>query len=120
MGRYYSGDIEGKFMVGQKVDCLVRFGGYFTVPTFVDYTFLKEDLEILEEEIMHSVRALGPKKKIIADYQIENDGRWNFEELAKKGVSHADVLAFFDLDMAFKVRDCVQKTGKCEFRAETN
>ena len=52
MGRYYSGDIEGKFWFAlQSSDAADRFGVVGTQPNVLNYYFDESDLEAVEEEI---------------------------------------------------------------------
>ena len=46
MGRYYSGDIEGKFWFGvQSSTAARRFGGSESEPNYINYYFSEDDLE---------------------------------------------------------------------------
>ena len=52
MGRYYSGDIEGKFWFGlQASNAPSRFGGVEQEPAYITYYFEEESLEEIEQEI---------------------------------------------------------------------
>ena len=52
MGRYYNGDIEGKFWFGlQPSDAPSRFGGTEQEPAYITYDFQEEDLEEVEQEV---------------------------------------------------------------------
>ena len=52
MGRYYSGDIDGKFWFAlQSSDAADRFGVTGTQPNYLHYYFDDSDLEAVEEEI---------------------------------------------------------------------
>ena len=52
MGRYYSGDIEGKFWFAlQSSNCADRFGREGQTPSYLDYYFDIDDLPEVEAEI---------------------------------------------------------------------
>ena len=52
MGRYYSGDIEGKFWFGvQSSDDASFFGGEMYEPNYIEYEFSKEDLKDIKKGI---------------------------------------------------------------------
>ena len=56
MGRYYSGDIDGKFWFAlQSSDAADRFGVTGTQPNYLYYYFDESDLEAVEEEIKSSL-----------------------------------------------------------------
>ena len=52
MGRYYYGDIEGKFWFGvQSSDAADRFGSIGCEPNYINYYYSKENLPDVQEEI---------------------------------------------------------------------
>ena len=64
MGRYYNGDIEGKFMFG--VQCSTsgeRFGAQEIEPTWIDYEIDREDFEILFNDQMKELNENGAVSK---------------------------------------------------------
>ena len=64
MGRYYSGDIEGKFWFGvQGSDDASFFGGEESEPNFVNYYFTEEDLPSIKEGVEKCRAALGENKE---------------------------------------------------------
>ena len=69
MGRYYTGDIEGKFWFGlQSSTAADRFGVSYNEPNYVEYYYDQENLEGVETEIKSIEDALGDKIKIIDDF----------------------------------------------------
>ena len=66
MGRYYTGDIEGKFWFGiQSSNAADRFGVMGYEPDYIVYNFQEEDLEGVEQEIKNIEETLGNKVEII-------------------------------------------------------
>lgn len=64
MGRYYSGDIEGKFWFGvQSSDDASFFGGEASEPNYIEYYFSRDDLPNIEEGIKKCKQALGKYEK---------------------------------------------------------
>ena len=52
MGRYYSGDIEGKFMFAvQNSNAADRFGATGCYPNTIEYHFDEDHLEDINEEL---------------------------------------------------------------------
>ena len=62
MGRYYNGDIEGKFWFGlQSSDAADRFG-YEGTTTHLDYYFDQEELPTVEAEIKSIEESIDVQK----------------------------------------------------------
>ena len=60
MGRYYEGDIEGKFVFGaQSSTAADRFGVEGTTPGYVDYNFDTSNLKDLELELKNIENKIG-------------------------------------------------------------
>jgi hypothetical protein len=119
MGRYYSGDIEGKFMFGvQDSDAADRFGGDKCEPSVIEYCFDTDHLEQVEEEIAAIEATLGNKLKIINEFFEKNDG-WNKEMLAAVGIDEqTDLKEWADLQLGYQIRDKIKEIGSCTFEAE--
>jgi hypothetical protein len=118
MGRYYSGDIDGKFWFGvQSSDAADRFGVIGEPPNYLTYNFSEEDLECVEGEIKNIEESLGDKKKILADFFASVTG-YNDSDIEALGVSKDDLVDYADLGLGIKIRDCIKENGSCQFEAE--
>jgi hypothetical protein len=118
MGRYYSGDIEGKFWFAlQSSDAADRFGVTGQQPEELQYFFSEDDLEAVEEEIKNIEETLGEKKQIIDKFFEDNNG-WNDEGLKEAGISKEELSEYADLGLGIKIRDCIKDFGTCSFDAE--
>ena len=119
MGRYYSGDINGKFWFAvQSSNAASRFGGTESEPQFIEYYFDKEDdLESVEAEIKEIETTLGDKLKVIEDFFSKTDS-YNDEMLAEAGISRDDLREYADLELGIQIRDCIKEKGYCSFNAE--
>ncbi len=118
MGRYYSGDIEGKFWFGlQSSTAADRFGVEYNEPNYVEYYYEEEDLEGVEEEIKRIQEALGDTLAKIEKFFEENNG-WNNEMLKEAGITEAELSEYADLELGIKIRDCIKDNGACRFDAE--
>lgn len=118
MGRYFSGDIEGKFWFAlQSSDCADRFGVQGTQPETLNYYFGDEDLEGVEQEIARIEESLGDKVKIIDDFFETNDS-YNDKMLADANITNQELSEYADLGMGKKIRDCIIENGECSFEAE--
>ena len=118
MGRYYTGDIEGKFWFGlQSSSSADRFGVSGTQPEVLNYYFSEDDLEGVEQGIADIEQDLGDKVKVIDDF-FEGKDSYNDEALAEAGITQDELREYADLDLGKKIRDCIKENGQCEFEAE--
>lgn len=118
MGRYYSGDIEGKFWFAlQSSDCADRFGKTGQTPNYIEYYFEAEDLVEVEEEIQRIETTLGEFKEKIDKFFEVNNG-WNDQMLADNGISRYLLSEYADLYLGYKIRDAIKENGSCQFTAE--
>ena len=118
MGRYYSGDIEGKFWFAlQDSNAADRFGSIGTEPEYLNYYYFTEHLPKVEEEIDRIEKALGDKLQVIEDFFKVHDG-YNDEMLNKAGITKAELREYADLRLGKKIRDCIKEQGACIFTAE--
>jgi hypothetical protein len=118
MGRYYSGDISGKFWFAvQSSDCADRFGVTGETPNVLNYYFSEENLEDVEEEIQNIEEALGDKVRIIDEFFASRES-YNDEALEEAGISKHELSEYADLQLGKKIRDCIKEDGQCEFEAE--
>jgi hypothetical protein len=118
MGRYYNGDIEGKFWFAvQSSNSADRFGVTGNEPAYLDYWFDEDNLEDVEIEIKNIEKSLGNKIKIIEDFFKENDS-YNDEKLKKADITEDELSEYADLELGIKIRDHIKDFGQCSFQAE--
>lgn len=118
MGRYYSGDIQGKFWFAlQSSDAASRFGGEELEPNYIEYYFSEEHLDGVNEEIKNIQESLGDKVKMLDDYFSEIPS-YNEKTLDELGVTNKELEDYADLGMGIKIRDCIEGSGSCSFQAE--
>lgn len=118
MGRYYSGDIEGKFWFGlQASDSADRFGVSGVQPNILEYYYDESDLPIVEQEIADIEENLGDKLKVIEDFFATNNG-YNDKMLQEVGITEQELSEYADLGLGKKIRDCIIENGGCRFDAE--
>lgn len=118
MGRYYSGDIDGKFWFAvQSSDAADRFGVTGERPEELQYFFTEDDLEEVENEIKNIEDSLGEKKQILDNFFKEAHGYTdkNIEDL---GISKDELSEYADLLLGIKIRDQIKEFGQCNFTAE--
>jgi hypothetical protein len=118
MGRYFSGDINGKFWFAvQSSDCADRFGVSGVQPNVLQYYFGEDDLEAVEEEIKNIEEALGDKVSIIDEFFASRES-YNDKMLEEAGITGEELSEYADLELGKKIRDCIKQDGQCEFEAE--
>jgi len=123
MGRYYSGDIDGKFWFGvQSSTAADRFGVIHSKPNYVDYYFDKGDnLEEVQEELKNIEEKVGLKNiNALKDFFEKTNG-FNDKILMENGVleiwqehkkDYADYL------LGKEIEACLIEQGSCGFTAE--
>lgn len=118
MGRYYSGDIEGKFWFGlQSSHAADRFGVEGEAPAELQYWFGTENLVEIEEEILNIETELGDKLQVIEQFFLTNNG-YTDEKLKEAGITQDELSEYADLKLGIKIRDYVKENGDCSFTAE--
>ena len=119
MGRYYSGDIEGKFMFAvQSSMAADRFGSEHCEPNYVEYYFNKDNLETINSEL----EKLKPGYDLVNEFfeKRKNEGKtsYNNEDAEKKGITSEMMSDYADYNLGKKIKDCVEKNEECNFQAE--
>jgi hypothetical protein len=118
MGRYYNGDIQGKFWFAlQSSAAADRFGVSGEQPSVLKYYFEESDLEGVEEEITRIEQSLGDKVKVIEDFFEKNNG-YNDKMLEEAGITEEELRDYADLGLGKQIRDCIVENGECYFEAE--
>jgi hypothetical protein len=126
MGRYYTGDIEGKFWFGvQSSDSADRFGSHGYAPGFIEYYFdadclveANKEINLIELELENRLPLL---KKFFEEKDSYNDEMVSemYEENEVKGASVSkDLSNYADLLLGRKIKECILTNGSCEFTAE--
>lgn len=142
MGRYYSGDIEGKFWFGvQSSDDAKHFGGIEVNEIDEEseevcglrYSFGSKDLEDINTGILECIRVLGDNLGNLGDYFSEGGKGYlgyNPVEMCKDfglptegshavGKEYRAMMEWYARYLlGIRIRDCVVEKGKCEFDCE--
>ena len=128
MGRYYTGDIDGKFMFGVQSSDDANFFGVEGESRFLDYYYGEDTLPSVEEGVKECEGVLGEYLKHIEQFFKENDS-FNDERLAKyltkslgKDVTEENTRFNLEwyarLELGREIRDCIKEHGQCNFEAE--
>jgi hypothetical protein len=138
MGRYYSGDIEGKFWFAvQSSSDAIHFGG---VHDYIDgegevvddddqddavemyFHFDQTHMEDIQKGIATCLEHLGEYQEVLDNF-FEKHTSYNDESLAKElGISVAKtrelLTNYARLILGLKIENCVGENGECNFEAE--
>lgn len=119
MGRYYSGDIEGKFWFGVQSSTVgeERFGCVEYNPDIIEYYADAEMLPTINEELKNIEDKMGDQ---LAKYE-EFFGRvdsYNDKIMTDAGLDTELLGEYADYKFGVKLRDCIVAEGSCHFTAE--
>lgn len=109
MGRYFDGDIEGKFWFAvQGSDVPERFGARICEPTCIEYGF--DELEPVKKELAKIKKGLGEKFNILHDVFSKKDSRGYNDKQVQ------DAFAEKDMEITAKdVRQCISEYADWQF-----
>ena len=128
MGRYYSGDIEGKFWFGvQSSDDGEFFGAIPHEPNYINYSV--EEIEPVEEGIKECHKSLGDNLKRLDDFFDSCEHGYNEEMIIKwyknkydETITESDISSMLEwyarLRLGNKILNCMKEHGQCHFEAE--
>jgi hypothetical protein len=121
MGRYYNGDIEGKFWFGcQSSDDGEFFGAKEQEPEFVDYIIDTKDIPKVHQGIQECKEALG--EHLMSFQEAYNSGLGKNTKWQKLNIEEQDEKYewFARLDMGMRILIHFHKLPghHCEFTAE--
>jgi hypothetical protein len=123
MGRYYAGDIEGKFWFGvQSSDDADHFGGDRCEPNYINYNFSTDDLLDIKAGIAICLKQLGKNLQKIDSFFEEHES-YNDECLSKTtgiplGKLSNLLSVYARLELGRKILKCVEDNDYCSFEAE--
>jgi hypothetical protein len=123
MGRYYNGDIEGKFWFGlQSSTAASRFGVEPAEPSYVNYYFDEEgNLEDIQKELKNIEDKIGKDNLGKIEILWSKIDSYNDEILKEHGMfdiwkEHGE--DYVDYLLGKKIEKCVVENGDCSFDAD--
>ncbi len=123
MGRYYSGDIEGKFWFGvQNSTDASFFGGKEYEPNHISYYFDKEYLPDIKKGLKKCKKKLGKYKKKLDSFFDKNNGYTDKKLATAINVNEKELSVLMEWYareiLGQKILECVKERGVCDFDAE--
>ena len=118
MGRYYSGDIEGKFWFGVQSSNDGEFFGAEENTSRISY--YADDLETAKKGVKECIDKLGDNLQKLDTFFEAHNG-YNDEMLeSETGIKNVkEVLVWYArLQLGRKIVECIEENDYCEFEAE--
>ena len=124
MGRYYNGDIGGKFWFAvQSSTDATFFGAEPYEPNYVNYYFEKEEhLKMVKNGIKECEKVLGKNLKTLDKFFNENNG-YNEDMIVEQTNIREEEISYLlkwyaRIKLGIQIRDCLIEQGECQFEAE--
>ena len=131
MGRYYSGDIDGKFWFAVQSSNDADFFGCEGESHNISYYYHEGHLDQVKEGIKDCKSSLGEYKKHLDNFfKTDGDKGYNDQMLAeyldknaKNGTHTENGVKFFlewyaRLELGKQILKCIKDNGECSFEAE--
>ena len=129
MGRYYDGDIEGKFWFAVQSSCApARFGAQEYEPSYINYYFDEEQLDRVQEELKNIHDNMQGNIEKLDDFFAQTNGYntemiidWYKKEYKEK-ISESKVkemlVEYADYELGKEIAECIKEKGECNINAE--
>ena len=122
MGRYYQGDIEGKFwFTVQSSDDADHFGVEGQASE-LNYYFDTDNLKDIKKGIKECLKGLGDWKDKLDTFFKNNEGyndEMLWDQIKLNKVNARKMLKYYArLRLGNEIKECVEKKGECSFSAE--
>jgi len=127
MGRYYNGDIEGKFWFAvQSSGAPARFGATEFEPSHINYYL--DDLDEVQRELNNIHKNMQGNIERLDDFFAQTNG-YNTEMIIdwykkeyKETIIEEEVkdmlVEYADYELGMKIADCIKENGECNINAE--
>lgn len=102
MGRYYSGDVNGKFMFAvQSSDAHTRFGAEEVEPSYIDYEIHRDSYDDIVKEL--DLIDKGSIERV--SKMFEENNSYNDETQKQYNVTQEDLSEYADYNLGKQVKD---------------
>lgn len=119
MGRYFHGDIDGKFWFAvQSSNAASRFSADAECDrSSISYYFDEGNLDEVQGELKRIEDKLGDNMLKFFKFFSEHDG-YNDDMLIEAGLPVSMLEDYADYLLGKKIEKCIIQTGQCSFEAE--
>ena len=127
MGRYYTGDIEGKFAFGEQASDTADQFGVQGQPQYLEYYFSTNNISEVRARLTELEESFGEYKTPILTY-IDLFGCEPYEQviplstyLERAGMKLLEgkkLSNYFDYSLGRQILQCIGEKGECSFSAE--
>ena len=131
MGRYYNGDIDGKFWFAVQSSDDADFFGVQGEARFLSYYFDEDDKKNVHKGILECDKHLGKYRELLDDFFKDREGYNNQtlaqylnEKVTPKYPKHTEEKVKHYLEwnarliLGRKIYNCILEQGDCSFEAE--
>ena len=119
MGRYYNGDVDGKFMFAvQSSDAHERFGATSEESNYIPYAVYRESYAHICAEL-DSIKQKGHVDKV--EKMFSKEEGWNDEIQERYNVTDKDLSEYADYQIGLQLKEFFDDnpdTDECRFEAE--
>jgi len=121
MGRYYHGDIEGKFRFRtQSSDDADFFGSTGYQPETLEYAFYKDEhIDLINKGIDECIKEIGTIRERVFEW-FEKEEHFYPKQMEEEGIipSNTNDEWLARLELGIRILKCVEENGECFFEAE--
>ena len=129
MGRYYDGDINGKFWFAvQSSNAPERFGAQTYEPGYINYYFDEELLDGVQKELDNIHKNMQGNIERLDDFFAQTNG-YNDEQIIdwykkeyKETINEEEVkdmlVEYADYALGKEIAACIKEKGQCDIKAE--
>ena len=129
MGRYYTGDIEGKFWFAvQSSNAPSRFGAQEYEPSYINYYFDEEQLDEVQKELDSISKNMQGNIERLNDFFEQTNG-YNtemiidfylarYDEIINEEEVKAMLVEYADYGLGKQISECIKEKGECNINAE--
>lgn len=122
MGRYYSGDIEGKFWFGIQASDDSEFFGMEPSHSFIDYYIDESDMDLIENGIKQCKTQLSghltKMNKFFSGKHAYNEKHLSEVLNVNEEATHDLLVWYARLELGKKIHKQVLRDGSCYMSAE--
>jgi hypothetical protein len=118
MGRYYTGDIEGKFWFAVQESTVGERFGCQESPSVINYSIDADSIDKVRDELAKIKKTIGPNEMSKFDKFFATNSAYNDEMMEEANLKVELLKEYADYGFGLKLLKCLETQGYCEFQAE--